>query len=126
MQKHRNNFFDSDLFWLDQPPLLKVNLYIYFKTHSCLPTTINIDGTTLGTNATRKIKLDPLSLQKLEPPPQISPKSKLHHKSVQITIYCSPNNHSPRIIVLKKIKKKKKEERKKAQHVLKIINKLLF
>ena len=88
---------------------------MYFKTHSGLPTTININGTTLGPNATRKIKLDPLSLQNLEPPPQISPKSKLHHKSVQITIYCSPNNHSPHIIVLKKRKKKKKKKKRKKE-----------
>ena len=81
---------------------------MYFKTHSGLPTTININGKTLGPNATRKIKLDPLSLQNLEPPQQISPKSKLQHKSVQITIYCSPNNQSTYHCV--KIKKKKKKK----------------
>ena len=46
--------------------------------------------------------------QNLEPPQQISPKSKLHHKSVQITIYCSPNNQSTYHCV-----KRKKEKRKK-------------
>ena len=83
---------------------------MYFKTHSGLPTTININGTTLGPNATRKIKLDPLSLQNLEPPQQISPKSKLHHKSLQITIYCSPNNQ-PTYHSVKRKKKKKKEKK---------------
>ena len=46
--------------------------------------------------------------QNLEPPQQISPKSKLHHKSVQIIIYCSPNNQSTYHCV-----KRKKEKRKK-------------